>query len=60
MQLLLFGVVATVAAVGDVLADVVAQMTALAEGGEVLPVVVVAVAIEVRYGEHNLRETVKF
>jgi len=39
--------------VADVLMYVVLQMAALAEGGQVVSVVVVAVAVEVGYGEHH-------
>jgi hypothetical protein len=39
--------------VGDVLVDVVAEMATLAEGCEVISVVVFAVPIEVGDGEHH-------
>ena len=46
-------VVATVAAVHNVLSDVVAEMASLAKGGEVFSRVVLAVAVDVCGGQYN-------
>lgn len=50
--------VPTILPVGNMLMNVMLQMAALAECGQVVPVVVVAVTVEVGYSEHDPSEMV--